>query len=221
MVLLHLAGAVALLLWATRMVRTGVERAYGDVLRSRLRAALRNPFTTLAAGILLAVALQSATATALLVGSFAGSGIVAGAAGLTAALGADVGSALVVRASQPEPVGAVAGLPVRRHRHLHVDRAARMAPGRPHLHRHRPAAPVAAADRRGLRAAARQPHAAGHRRLSGRRPGHRLPDRGGRHRTVPLERRRDPPASRRLPRAACCRLASAWSWCSAPISAVG
>ena len=27
-VLLHLAGAVILLLWAVRMVRTGVERAY-------------------------------------------------------------------------------------------------------------------------------------------------------------------------------------------------
>ena len=34
LVLLHLAGAVALLLFATRMVRTGVERAYGDVLRT-------------------------------------------------------------------------------------------------------------------------------------------------------------------------------------------
>ena len=40
-VLLHLAGAVALLLFATRMVRTGVERAYGDVLRHRLRSVLR------------------------------------------------------------------------------------------------------------------------------------------------------------------------------------
>ncbi len=97
MVLLHLAGAVALLLWATRMVRTGVERAYGDVLRARLRSVLRNPIATLAAGLVLAIALQSATATALLVGSFAGSGIVAASVGLTAALGADVGSALVVR----------------------------------------------------------------------------------------------------------------------------
>src|ERR1051325_9712652 len=42
-VLLHLAGAVALMLFATRMVKTGVERAYGDVLRHRLRATMRNP----------------------------------------------------------------------------------------------------------------------------------------------------------------------------------
>ncbi|MCG6114792.1 MAG: Na/Pi cotransporter family protein [Mesorhizobium sp.] len=97
LVLLHLAGAVALLLYATRMVRTGVERAYGDVLRRRLRATLRNPFAAILAGTGLAVVLQSATAVSLLVGSFVGSGIVGGAAGLIAVIGADLGSALVVK----------------------------------------------------------------------------------------------------------------------------
>jgi phosphate:Na+ symporter len=96
-VLVHLAGAVALLLWATRMVRTGVERAYGDVLRRKLRGTLRNPLLALGAGALLAIAFQSATAVSLLVGSFVGSGIVGGAAGLVAVLGADLGSALVVK----------------------------------------------------------------------------------------------------------------------------
>ena len=96
-VLVHLAGAVALLLWATRMVRTGVERAYGDVLRRRLRGTLRNPVLAVGAGVSLAVAFQSATAVSLLVGSFVGSGIVGGAAGLVAVLGADLGSAFVVK----------------------------------------------------------------------------------------------------------------------------
>ncbi len=96
-VLIHLAGAVALLLWATRMVRTGVERAYGDVLRRKLRHTLRNPLLAVAAGAGLAVCLQSATAVSLLVGSFAGSGIVSGATGLIAVLGADLGSAVVVK----------------------------------------------------------------------------------------------------------------------------
>jgi phosphate:Na+ symporter len=96
-VLLHLAGAVALLLFATRMVRTGVERAYGDVLRHRLRSILRNPLLAVGAGAALAICLQSATAVALIVGSFAGSGIVSGTSGLLAVLGADVGSSLVVK----------------------------------------------------------------------------------------------------------------------------
>lgn len=97
LVLVHLAGAVALLLWATRMVRTGVERAYGDRLRAGMREGLRNPFLAVVAGAALAVSMQSATAVALLVGAFVGSGIVGGAAGLIAVLGADIGSALVVR----------------------------------------------------------------------------------------------------------------------------
>lgn len=95
--LVHLAGAVALLLFATRMVRTGVERAYGDILRHRLRSVVRNPLLAIAAGTLLAIALQSATAVTLLVGSFVGSGFVGATAGLLAVVGADLGSALVVK----------------------------------------------------------------------------------------------------------------------------
>lgn len=97
LVLLHLAGAVALLLFATRQVRTGVERAYGDLLRIRLRGVLKNPLMAVGAGAALAICLQSATAVALIVGSFAGSGIVSGTAGILAVLGADVGSSLVVK----------------------------------------------------------------------------------------------------------------------------
>ena len=40
LVVLHLAGAVMLLLWAVRMVRTGFERAAGTSMREALRAAL-------------------------------------------------------------------------------------------------------------------------------------------------------------------------------------
>lgn len=96
-VLIHLAGAVALMLFATRMVKTGVERAYGDVLRHRLRATMRNPFMAVLAGTCLAVALQSSTAVTLLVGSFAGAGIVSGAAGQLAVRGAEIGSAIVTK----------------------------------------------------------------------------------------------------------------------------
>lgn len=96
-VLLHLAGAVALLLWATRMVRTGVERAYGGTLRRRLRATMSNPLMAVATGAALSVALQSSTAVTLLVGTFAGSGIVSGMSGQLAVRGAEIGSALVVK----------------------------------------------------------------------------------------------------------------------------
>lgn len=96
--LLHLAGAVALLLWATRMVRTGVERAFGAKLRDWLRAALNGVVPAAFAGAGLALAFQSATAVALLVAGFAGQGLIASTPGVVALLGADFGSALAARA---------------------------------------------------------------------------------------------------------------------------
>jgi phosphate:Na+ symporter len=96
-VLLNLAGAVALLLWATRMVKTGVERAYGDALRDRLRATLSNPILAVLAGTGLAIAFQSSTAVTLLISSFAGSGVVSGLSAQLAVRGAEIGSALLVK----------------------------------------------------------------------------------------------------------------------------
>lgn len=62
--LIHLGGAIALLLYATRMVRTGVERSCGNLVRQRLQAALAQPLLAILAGAGLAVAFQSATAVA-------------------------------------------------------------------------------------------------------------------------------------------------------------
>jgi phosphate:Na+ symporter len=58
---------------------------------------MRNPLLAVGAGTVLAICLQSATAVALIVGSFVGSGIVGATSGLLAVLGADLGSALVVK----------------------------------------------------------------------------------------------------------------------------
>ena len=96
-VFINLAGAVALLLWATRMVRTGIERAYGNLLREKLRLAIGNRVTASIAGFFFAIALQSATAVALIVAGFVASGYVSTAIGIATLLGADLGSALVVR----------------------------------------------------------------------------------------------------------------------------
>ena len=96
-ILLHLTGAVALLLWATRLVRTGIERAFGGLMRQRLREALGNRAKAAVAGFLLAVSLQSATAVALIVSGFVASGYVGGGMGIATLLGADFGSAFVTK----------------------------------------------------------------------------------------------------------------------------
>lgn len=96
-VLLDIAGGVALLLWATRMIRTGILRAYGADLRRVLGHSTRNRFSACGAGLAVTTLVQSSTATALLVVSFASRGLIATASGLAIMLGADVGSTLVVQ----------------------------------------------------------------------------------------------------------------------------
>ena len=83
--LLNIGGGVALLLWATRMVRTGVMRAFGADLRRHLGRSTRSRPLAFAMGTLVASLLQSSTATALLAVSFAGRGLITVAAGLAMA----------------------------------------------------------------------------------------------------------------------------------------
>ena len=97
LIFLHLAGAVTLLLWAVRMVRTGVERAYGAALERALRRAKSNRLRAVGFGAAVAMLLQSATAVGILASGFAASGLVEFGTALTLVLGADLGSALVVQ----------------------------------------------------------------------------------------------------------------------------
>lgn len=97
LLLLHLAGSVTLLLWAVRMVRTGVERSQEPLLRRILRESRGGKLRAAGIGAGVAVVLQSSTAVAILAAGFAGSGALTLATGLALMLGADLGSALVVQ----------------------------------------------------------------------------------------------------------------------------
>ena len=79
------------------MVRTGLTRAFGAPLRALLSRASRNRVTAFGAGVGAAGILQSATATALLLASFAGRGLVTLPVALAIMLGADVGTTLVAQ----------------------------------------------------------------------------------------------------------------------------
>ncbi len=97
LILLHLAGATFLLLFAVHMVRDGMERACGGALRNLLAEAGHGRSRAAAGGMAMAVLLQSSTAVAMLACGFAASGLLALATGLALLLGADLGSAIVVR----------------------------------------------------------------------------------------------------------------------------
>lgn len=92
-----IAGAVALLLWAVRLVRTGVERAFSHQLRRWLRRSAGSRPLAAFSGAGAALLLQSSTAVAILVTNFASAGVVTTSAALAMLLGADVGSALIIQ----------------------------------------------------------------------------------------------------------------------------
>lgn len=96
-ILLNLLGGIALLIWGTSMVRTGVMRSFGSDLRRLLAAATANRLRAAAAGLGAAAALQSATATAMLLAAFVASGMVALGPALAVMLGADLGTTLVAQ----------------------------------------------------------------------------------------------------------------------------
>jgi phosphate:Na+ symporter len=95
--LLNLLAAIALLVWGTHIVRTGVLRVFGANLRLVLRASVDRRSRALLAGVGVTGVLQSSTATALLVSSFVGQGLITTSAALAVMLGADVGTALMVQ----------------------------------------------------------------------------------------------------------------------------
>ncbi|PYF06928.1 phosphate:Na+ symporter [Rhodobacter viridis] len=101
---LNVAGAAALLIYAVRMVRTGVERAFAPQLRHWLRASARNRLVAAASGSTVALLMQSSTAVAVLAAGFVTAGTISAGVGLAMLLGADIGSALVVQALVLRPV---------------------------------------------------------------------------------------------------------------------
>lgn len=95
-VALDLAAATVLLLYAVSLVKKGVETAWGDLVAHAVGGAGGRPRAA-AYGCLVAIALQSSTAVAMLTAGFAIGGAMALDVGLAVLLGADLGSALVVK----------------------------------------------------------------------------------------------------------------------------
>ena len=93
--LLNLLAAIALLVWGTHIVRTGMLRVFGENLRRVLAKSFGSRPAALLAGLGVTSLVQSSTATCLIVASFVGKGLVPTGAALAVMLGADVGTALM------------------------------------------------------------------------------------------------------------------------------
>ena len=95
--LLNLLSAVTLLIWGTHIVRTGILRVYGSNLRHVIAHNMSRRWLAFLAGIMVTAMVQSSNATAMLVTSFVGQGLMALTPALATMLGADVGTALMAR----------------------------------------------------------------------------------------------------------------------------
>jgi phosphate:Na+ symporter len=115
LVLVGLAGDVALLLWGLHMVHTGVVRAYGAGLRQALSVGLKSRWKAFAAGLGITTLLQSSTATGLMASSFVAGGLMSLVPALAVTLGANVGTTVIVQllsfnVAAAAPVLLIAGL---------------------------------------------------------------------------------------------------------------
>jgi phosphate:Na+ symporter len=96
-IIISLFGSVALLLWGVRMVRTGMTRNFGTALRRLFGEYASTRTSALGVGLITTTILQSSTATALLLASFASRGLIALPVALAAMLGADIGTSVAAQ----------------------------------------------------------------------------------------------------------------------------
>ena len=95
--LLNLLASVALLIWGTHIVRTGMLRVLGADLRRVLAASVDNRFSAFFAGLGVTGLVQSSSATALITSSFVARNLIPLAPALAIMLGADVGTSIMAQ----------------------------------------------------------------------------------------------------------------------------
>ncbi len=95
--LLNLLASVALLVWGTHIVRTGILRVFGSDLRRILSRSVANRASAFFAGMGVTGLVQSSSATALITSSFVSQNLIGLSAALAIMLGADVGTAVLAQ----------------------------------------------------------------------------------------------------------------------------
>ncbi|NKL60083.1 Na/Pi cotransporter family protein [Rhizobium leguminosarum] len=93
-VMINLLGAVALLLFGLALVKDGATRALGAKLRTGLASGTKGSLRSFVSGFVATVALQSSTATALMVSSFVERELIKPRMAQVVLLGANVGTAV-------------------------------------------------------------------------------------------------------------------------------
>ena len=97
LIFLHIIGAVALLLWGTRMVRRGLTRAYGSSFRLWVKKSTDNRLKSMLSGFSLTTLMQSSTAAALVMLSLVRQHQIPIAMAIAFIIGADIATTIVAQ----------------------------------------------------------------------------------------------------------------------------
>jgi phosphate:Na+ symporter len=97
MMLLHLAGAVALVLFGIRALRRGLDRLFGQTLLEWVQRTTESPFKSFCAGIVLGTFTTSSTAISLITIQMLNAGTLPFQRMLTVLLGANIGITMTVQ----------------------------------------------------------------------------------------------------------------------------
>lgn len=95
--LLNLLGGVALLLYGLQLAGEGLQNLAGARLRPLLSTVAKNRFYGLGAGALITAAIQSSSATTVMLVGFTGAGLMTLPQTITLILGADIGTTVTVQ----------------------------------------------------------------------------------------------------------------------------
>jgi phosphate:Na+ symporter len=94
-ILLNLLSSVALLVWGTHIVRTGILRVFGADLRRFLSKSVATRPSAFLSGLAVTALVQSSSATSLIASSFVAQGLISLGPALVIMLGADVGTSMM------------------------------------------------------------------------------------------------------------------------------
>ncbi|MCL2051791.1 MAG: Na/Pi cotransporter family protein [Lachnospiraceae bacterium] len=114
-IILPLIGGLALFLYGMTMMSDGLKRTAGNRLRRLLEALTKNRFFAVVAGTLVTAAIQSSTATTVMVVGFVNAGLMRLSQAAAVIMGANIGSTftgmmIAFRISLIAPIAAFAGI---------------------------------------------------------------------------------------------------------------
>ena len=93
-VILNLAGALAVFMFAMKLMSEGLQKFAGSKLRQVLRKITGNPVSGILAGAGITAAIQSSTATTVMVVGFAGAGLLTLGGAVAVVMGANIGTTI-------------------------------------------------------------------------------------------------------------------------------